>query len=247
MSAFAQTDYDIRVFLDNVKNETPKAEQLSFYLGAGNKLKEAGNYDEANILYDFAASLGSVEGFSGKAQTEDGALKERHLYFSQNKTAASRRLISALSHSDKDILSALIVHDNLSVFNLSFLRDPLLDWMPSSPNDTLFLRQNDDITYMIACLKEEDGKILEALGLYDLAAWQGNYEALKKSRHIGGNREEINCKKILIKRMEKDEAIVSLHKFYEGERMTGNDYRLIRDYLSNDNDLLVSLAAKILS
>ena len=84
--AAAQTDDDIAVFLENVSNEIPKTEEMDFYLVAGRRLLREGRMEEADVFFDFAASLGSEEGFMGKAATsKNNSRKEFYQAFSERK------------------------------------------------------------------------------------------------------------------------------------------------------------------
>ena len=241
--ATAQTDYDIQLFLDNRNNERPRIDNLSLYLNAGNKLYEEGKYSEADVFYDFAASLGSTEGFRGKALVNSGENQKVYNYLLNNEDKLAKQLLNALS-SQNILSSALFIHDHLNLFCLNYLRDPLLDWMPFDKSDTTFLRKNDEITYMIAKLKEDNGNKFDALLLYDIAAWEGNYEALKKSV-VMGNATERALKRALIGRMEKEEKYVSLHKYFADEELSFQDYSNINSFTIDPNEKLVSLALGI--
>lgn len=241
----AQTDYDIRVFLDNVENEKPFAKDLPFYLSAGQKLFNEGKMVEAAVFYDFAASLGSSEGFRGMAAVETGESRRIYERFAFPSSDGAAKLLSALSRAGTELSSALLVHDNLDVYSLKYLRDPLIEWMPTHASDTAFLRKNDAIAYLIAKTKEDAGNRFEALLIYELAAWEGNYEALKKASVFGRNIDEIRQKEALKKRMGKykdDKEYLFLHKFFAGEKLTCTQYASISYLFDDPNEKLVTLA-----
>lgn len=234
----AQTEYDIRVFLENLSLEAPDRAELGFYLSAGDRLLHEGRMEEANIFYDYAASVGAPEGFLGKSRTEDRPMAALHLALSQRTSVEAERLMDALSSSGTDIRSAVLVHDNILVYGLTYLRDPLLEWMPRTREDTLFLKRNDSLTYMIALLKEENGNRFDALALYELAAWEGNYDALKKVKGVGCY-DERRQKAALIERMNKDRKLVLIHKYFAGEHLSGDEYSYLAGTMENPDDELI--------
>lgn len=240
--AFAQTDDDIAVFLENVRNEVPASDDLDFYLEAGRRLLREGRAEEAGVFFDFAASLGNEEGFRGKAAvTKDPDRKKFYLAFSERRTPAVDKLISSLATAGDDVSAAILVHDNIETFRLDHLHDPLLDWMPSSPEDSAWLRRNDGMAYKIAKVKEDAGNRYGALLLYDIAAWEGNYEALLKARTIGTDTER-KWKKVLIDYMDRKKEAVLLHRYLMGDELKGIDYDTILSYLSTPDERLISYA-----
>ena len=244
-SMWAQTDYDIRVFLDNVPEERPKKEDLNFYLLSGKKLLKEGRISEANILFDYAASLGSADGFAGKAMSEDGPMRARHLLFAHKQTAACRKLLRAMSRADYDLKAALLVHDNISWLELNYIEDPLVRWMPSVSKDTLYLKKHDNLAFEIAELKEKAGYKMDAIFLYEIAAKEGNFEAMEKVRDVGFEDKEMKLKDVLISWMRKEEPAVSLHKYFTGEALTAKEYAQVSDSMTDDNEFLISMALGI--
>lgn len=239
--ATAQTDYDISVFLENARQEVPRSDYLDFYLNAGNRLLREGRGEDADVFFDFAASLGSEDGFRGKASSRNDTWKDYYQAFSERRTPGVDRLMTALAAAKTDVSAAILVHDNLEAFRLVHLRDPLLDWMPATGEDSLWLRRNDRMAYMIAKVKEDAGNRMDALLLYEMAAWEGNYEALKEARVIGTAKER-KWKDVLIGRMEKKKEFVILHKYLAGEELTAVDYKAVQPYMSTEDEKLVAYA-----
>ena len=238
----AQTDYDISVFLENIGKEVPKTENMDFYLNAGNRLLSEGRLEEADVFFDFAASLGSEDGFRGKAAAAKGkGMKDYHTVFAERGTPNADRLMTSLAAAREDVSAAILVHDNIDIFRLDYLHDPLLDWMPANPEDSVWLRQNDGVTYMIAHVKEDAGNRYAALSLYEIAAWEGNYEALMKTGTIGTAKER-KWKRVLIDFMDRKEEVLLLHRYLSGGELKGYDYFTIMSYLSTPDERLISYA-----
>lgn len=238
----AQTDYDISVFLENIGKEVPKTENMDFYLNAGNRLLSEGRLEEADVFFDFAASLGSEDGFRGKAAaSKDNSKRDYYSAFSERKSSSVDRLMTSLAYSREDVSAAILIHDNIDIFQLDYLRDPLLDWMPTSSEDSVWLRKNDGFAYKIAHVKEDAGNRYGALSLYEIAAWEGNYEALIKARTIGTDKER-KWKRVLIDFMDQKEEALLLHKYLSGEELKGYDYFTIMSYLSTPDERLISYA-----
>jgi len=241
----AQTDDDIAIFLENVRNEVPKIEDLDFYMSAGRRLLNESRMEEANVFFDFAASLGNEDGFRGKAaSSKDNSMKQYYTVFAERNNPNADRLINSLAAADEDISAAILVHDNIATFRLDHLRDPLLDWMPTSPEDSAWLRQNDGIAYMIAKVKEDSGDKYNSLLLYEIAAWEGNYEALKKAKSFGTDKER-RWKQALIDFMNQKKEAILFIKYLSGEEIKGSDYIIISPYLRSLDERLVEYSVAV--
>ena len=117
----AQTDDDIAIFLENVRNEVPKIEDLDFYMSAGRRLLNESRMEEANVFFDFAASLGNEDGFRGKAaSSKDNSMKQYYTVFAERNNPNADRLINSLAAADEDISAAILVHDNIATFSSAY-------------------------------------------------------------------------------------------------------------------------------
>ena len=80
--------------------------------------------------------------------------------------------------------------------------------------------------------------------LYEIAAWEGNYEALIKVGSFGTDKER-RWKRALIDFMNQKKEAILFIKYLSGEEIKGSDYIIISPYLRSLDERLVEYSVTV--